>query len=68
MLGYDFEIIYKKRETKYGGRCSLKKILGCPGITLCFFYCTTYLDSRSKRMMVEWPISVDAHSKASKGL
>jgi hypothetical protein len=26
MLGYDFEIIYKNRETKYCGRCPLKKI------------------------------------------
>ena len=25
MLGYDFEIVYKKRETKYGGRCTLEK-------------------------------------------
>jgi hypothetical protein len=26
MLGYDFEIIYKKMETKNGGKCTLKKI------------------------------------------
>ena len=67
MLGYDFEAIYKKIETKYGGKCTLKKIWGGWGITLCYFYYTTQLDSRIKGIMEEWPTSVDAHSKVTKG-
>lgn len=67
MLGYDFENIYKKKENKYGGRCSLKKRWRCWGITLCSFYYTKLLDSKSKGRMEEWPISLDAHSKYSKG-
>ena len=46
-------------ETKYGGRCFLKKIWGCWGITLCYFDCTTWLDTWRKGRMEEWPINVD---------
>jgi len=63
MLGYDFEIIYKKREEKCCCKCTLKRRWGCGSIVLCYFYYPTRLDKQRKGWMEEGWRSVATHSK-----
>ena len=67
MLGYDFEIVYKKGKQDMVEDALSRKIWGCWGITLFSFNYITGLDTWSKGRMEEWPISVDTHSIVAKG-
>ena len=67
MLCYDFEIIYKKREENFYGRCTLNKGWRCWGLSLCYLDHPTRLDNISKGWMEEWRKSVDSHSKVVGG-